>query len=225
MIVSAAGSADVLGRPTKLECRLLRGDPNLVKIEAAGNGDVFKIRVKSHMPIIAETGIRTHRVELGVFASNGVATSAPAFITFYMLPNEVRSYDAKGRLSEIFYEAPNPDVGLPSSTADLRWLEVFRAVVSEGAGIPGGLMEQVVPDALRERLQRTLTMLDAEMRGLEKVKQDETKKDDAAKLATSLGQDISDALSAPASGKESATVREVIGRIFDKIADHTPLFT
>lgn len=225
MTISAAGSGDVLGRPTKVECRLLRGDPNLVNVELTGEGNVFKIRVKWHMPMITETGIRTHRVDFGVFASNGVATSAPAFISFYMLPNEVRSYDAKGRVSEIFYEAPNPDMGLPASTSDLRWLEVLRAVATKGEGMAAGLMAQVVPDVARERLARTLATLDARMVELEALRKDDAKKADAEKLKTAIEQDLATALSLPAPGKDNVTVKQMIERAFDKIADHAPLFT
>lgn len=227
MIVSTSGSTDLMGRPVKVDCRLLRGDPDLVKIETTGSGAAFKIRVKWHMPMTTDTGIRTHRVEIGIFASNGVATSAPAFITCYMLPNEVRSYDARGRLAEIFYEAPNPEMGLPYSSTDLRWLEVFRSVVSTGGGIPGGLMEQVVPAALRERLQKTLAALDNRAADLGNLRGDDARKEEAAKLAGAIGQDIAAALATPApgTGKNPATVREEIVRIFDKIAGHVPLFT
>jgi len=225
MIVSAAGSVDLLGRPASLECRLLQGDPKLVKVEATSKGDAFKIRVKWHMPMITATGIRSHRVDLGVFASNGVSTSAPAFITFYMLPNEVRSHDAQGRVREIFYEAPNPDMGLPPSTTDLRWLEVFQSIASNDERIAAGLMEQTFSPGQRAVIEGQLSALRKRMNVMQALQKDETKKEEAAKLQTSIEQDISTALAAPAPSKGTQTVKQMIERAFDKIADHTPLFT
>ena len=225
IVVSTNGPPDVLGRPNRLECRLLRGDPTLVKIESTGTPGEIKIRVKWHMPMITETGIRSHRVDIGVFANNGVSTSAPAFITFYMLPNEVRSYDKLGRVSEIFFEAPNPDMGLPPATTDLRWLEVFRCIVAKGTRIAGGLMEQTFSTAQRGVVDESLTALLHHQQRLEAVRKDETKKDEAAKLQKAIEQDLSAALASPAPGKETITVKQLIESAFSRIADQVSLFT
>ena len=225
IVVATSGAGDILGRVNKLNCVLLRGDPNLVKIESTGTTGEIRIRVKWHMPMITETGIRSHRVEIGVFANNGVSTSAPAFITFYMLPNEVRSYDSKGRVSEIFYEAPNPDMGLPSATTDLRWLEVFRCIVTKGSRIASGLMEQTFAAAQRAALDKTLSGLQSRLQGLEELKKDETKKDEASKLQTAIEHDLSAALSSPAPGDASITTKQMIERAFDRVADQISLFT
>jgi hypothetical protein len=225
IVVATNGAGDILGRVNKLNCVLLRGDPKLVKIESTGTNGEIRIRVKWHMPMITETGIRSHRVDIGVFANNGVSISAPAFITFYMLPNEVRSYDSKGRVSEIFYEAPNPDMGLPPATTDLRWLEVFRCVVTKGSRIASGLMEQTFSAAQRGALDKTLSALLARVQGLEALKNDVTKKDEAAKLQSAIEHDLSAALSSPAPGDVSMTTKQMIERAFDRVADQISLFT
>ncbi len=225
MVVSTAGSGDVMNRPSKLECRLLQGDPKLVTIESNGTDGQIRIRVKWHMPMITGTGIRSHRVDIGVFASNGVTTSAPAFITFYMLPNEVRSYDAQGRVQEIFYAAPNPDVGFPPSPSDLRWLEVFRSIASKGARIPAGLMEQAFSSAERASVGKLLAAFQPRQLAVESLKKDETKKEEAAKFETLLTQDVAAALTSPAPGDARITIRQMIDRAFDKVADHAALFT
>lgn len=224
MVVSTAGSGDLMGRPVRMQCKLLRGDPALVKIEDAGEPGQVRIRVKWHMPMITETGIRTHRVDLAIFGNNGVATSAPAFITFYMLPNEVRSYDAKGRVSEIFYEAPNPDLGLPAGSTDVRWLEVLRAATGAESGLASDLMGKVVSKELRAAAMKSLRALSPRQRALESMKKDETKKDDAAKLQAGFEQDIAAALAMPAPGAGKATVREAIERAFDRLAANDGLF-
>lgn len=224
MTISAAGTADLLGRPSRLECRLLQGDPSLVSIETGDKPDEFRLRVKWHMPMITGTGIRSHRVDIGVFASNGVSTSAPAFITFYMLPNEVRSYDAKGRVLEVFYEAPNPDIGLPSVTTDARWLEVFRAITSKEENVPADLMQQVTSKALRAAVSKPLHDLTQRQHALDSLKKDETKKDAAAKLQSAFEQDIAATLAMALPGTEKITVRQAIERAFSQLADQTGLF-
>jgi len=225
MVVTTSGSGDLLGRPLKLECKLLRGDPALVRIESADAPGQFRIRVKWHMPMITETGIRTHRVDLAVFASNGVSTSAPAFITFYMLPNEVRSYDAKGRVSEVFYEAPNPDTGLPYSPADARWLEVFRAALLTGGDLPGGLMEQAVTDKQRIVIGRLLKALVTRQAEIGVLQKDETRKNDVAAVQGAFDREMAAALATPMSGDGKLTVRQMLERAFDRIAGQTALFT
>lgn len=225
MAISVAGTADLLGRPSRIECRLLQGDPALVNIEHGDKPDEFRLRVKWHMPMITGTGIRSHRVDIGVFASNGVSTSAPAFITFYMLPNEVRSYDAKGRVLEVFYEAPNPDIGLPTVATDARWLEVIRAIASTEESLASDLMQQVTSKALRSAVAKPLHDLTQRQHALEAVKTDEKKKDEAAKLQAAFEHDIAAVLGVTVSGSEKTTVRQSIERAFNQLADQTAFFS
>jgi hypothetical protein len=64
------------------------------------------------------------RVDIGVFVRNKVYYSAPAFVSFYSLPNETRTYDRKGRLTEIRYD---PTVLIdPRLTAYKDWRDVYK---------------------------------------------------------------------------------------------------
>ena len=225
MVISSAGTGDLLNRPTQIKCQLLQGDPKLVTIEPDPATGQFKIRVKWHMPMTTATGIRSHRVDIGVFATNGVSVSAPAFVTFYMLPSEVRSYDAAGRVSEIYYAAPNPDIGLPVTTTDARWLEVFAAITQKSRDIRSEIMEQAFSDVQRAFLAKLHTGLSARFAAIEKLKPDEKQKDLLAKLQQALDQDLAAALTGTAPEAKGTTLRQMIERGFETIASHTPLFT
>lgn len=125
MVVKATRSADLLRRPLSFRWSLLQGDPKRVKIEPNREGGEAKITVSWHPEMKTTSGLSTHRVDIGLFVSNGFAWSAPAIISFYMLPNEARFYDDDGRLIEICYEAGNPDLGIPA-ISDFCWLSMAR---------------------------------------------------------------------------------------------------
>lgn len=224
LVVAAASPGDLLRRPLSFRWQLLQGDPKLVSIEPGEQGQA-RIRVRWHGPQLNTTGIRSHRVDIGVFASNGVATSAPAFVTFYMPPNETRSYDAAGRVAEIFYESPNPDLGLPQASSDLRWLEVCAAIARKGEGIGSGLMEQAFTSAQRSAAEKLLLAMLPRANALPVMEKDETKKGEAAKARAELERDLAAALTAPAPGKDAGSLRGVIEAGFEKIAAHESLFT
>ncbi len=108
MIVSAEATQDPNGRALKYSWKLLRGDPDKVSITPLGNsGAKAEIRIKWHaqnlVPFRGE--LRTHRVDIGVFAHNGVNYSSPAFVTVYNAPNQFRRYDDEGRVMQITYDA------------------------------------------------------------------------------------------------------------------------
>lgn len=107
MVVSAADSRDVNGRALSFEWRLLQGDPERVRIEPLGDGSRARITLDWHEPfeISEETPLRTWRVDIGVFAHNGVHDSAPAIVSWQFPPGEARTYetgpDGAPRISEI----------------------------------------------------------------------------------------------------------------------------
>lgn len=219
--VSTSGTGDVLGRPLQIRWALLRGDPRLVKIESNDKGEA-RIRVKWHMPMFTETGIRTHRVDIGAFASNGISTSAPAFVTFYMLPNENRFYDEKGRISEIYYEAPNPDLGLPP-LGDLRWLEVFEAVVLRGEVLQSALMDKVFNDDERAEIHSLRKALQPRADAAASLEKDEQRKAEAARFKAEIEKDLAAALKKPASGTDQPLHINIAAGL-SAIADQMELF-
>lgn len=130
MVVSAKSSVDIMRRDLTFRWALLQGDPEKVTIEPSLDGSEARITIAWHPAWELRPNFATHRVDIGVFASNGFAWSAPALITFFMLPNEQRFYDEEGRLQEICYQAGNPDLGLPGID-DPRWLAFARRVASD----------------------------------------------------------------------------------------------
>ncbi len=99
--VSAAGTKDPNGRPLHFTWVLLRGDPAHVTITPLdATGTLARIRVDWQAPRPAPAGFTaalpgplSSRVDIGVFASNGRADSAPAFVSI-TLPPEIRRYAA-----------------------------------------------------------------------------------------------------------------------------------
>jgi hypothetical protein len=95
MIVSAADSRDVNGRDIDFHWQLLQGDPEKVTIEPLDGGLRARITLDWHDPymISEETPFTTARVDIGVFANNGVHDSAPAILSWYFPPDQTRLYE------------------------------------------------------------------------------------------------------------------------------------
>lgn len=113
MIVSAKESLDLDKRPLKFKWVILRGDESRISIKPLDEeGARADITVAWHprRKIRPDSPIESNRVDIGVFAHNGVAWSAPAFITWYFLDNEDREYDKDGRILSVAYHG-GIDVG------------------------------------------------------------------------------------------------------------------
>lgn len=112
MIVSAEESRDPNGRPLSFAWRLLQGDPEKVEIEPLDGGKRARITIDWHDPfkISEDLPMVSSRVDIGVFAHNGVHDSAPAILSWYFPPNEARSYetglDGVPRIVAIDYADP-----------------------------------------------------------------------------------------------------------------------
>ncbi len=138
MMVSAGTSIDANQRPLEFHWKLLRGDPAKVTIKPLTSrraGAEIVVHWHDRYPIVTGSPMESNRVDIGVFAFNGVHYSAPAFITFFFLDSEARTYDAQGRLLEIGYGAGDVDVQASDLSAVL---EAYKP----GSALAGG-------DALR----------------------------------------------------------------------------
>lgn len=105
MTVSVADSFDANDRPLTFTWTLLRGDPHSVRIEPldeAGTRARIEVAYPARRPV-APGGIESNRVDIGVFAHNGVHFSPPAFVSFFSFDSEARTYDQRGRVLEIGY--------------------------------------------------------------------------------------------------------------------------
>ncbi|MEM7013011.1 MAG: hypothetical protein AAF585_16180 [Verrucomicrobiota bacterium] len=159
MIVSAEPSRDLHDRPMKVHWRVLRGDESKIEVKPLNDGgSVAEIKVGYHPEPIPSpgTGLKSNRVDIGVFVENEKWLSAPAFVTFYFLANEVREYDEKGRILVLDYldeNAKNAYVD-PLVDAKKNWRDEFT--YDEDGGkmkgwtrtMEGGEVHEFTPEGL-----------------------------------------------------------------------------
>lgn len=224
MVLSAKKSADILGRPIQLRWQLLQGDSRLIKLETNEKEPVARLHIKWQPPAKTATGIRSYRVDIGVFASNGISTSAPAIVSFYMLPNEMHFYDSKGRVTDICYQTHNPEAGLPVSPRDPRWMKAMLALSLAGDGLRSVLAEKLLMEPERLAIQKAWLPLNEEWLMVQKLEADPEKKDQAEQLKKRVLDDLEKALSLPLPGERGLTVRSAIERSLSAISGFTDLF-
>ena len=145
IVVSAEYSYDVNDLPLSYHWVVLRGDEEKIKIIPKNERQsVVEIQVpyfrKYQDP---DYPVYLNRVEIGLFVSNGVHHSVPAFITFTSFANEARTYDNSGRIVEIGYNIGDTHIGyaditkrpdrriLSSRYAIKDWQALFRTVLNE----------------------------------------------------------------------------------------------
>jgi hypothetical protein len=222
MIVSASKSADILKRKLTFRWALLQGDPDKVNIESNADGSEAKITVQWHPGWEFRPGFQTHRVDIGLFAHNGFAWSAPAIISYYMLPNEQRFYDSAGRLQEICYQAGNPDLGLPAST-DLRWLALARRLGSKDNDLSIQLLRDQLPATLITHCKTLAAELEPLQASWRKLQGDPQFAEQAATAQQNLQSKVQQALDQPLAPDNLNTIQRVRDAI-NRIADHPQLF-
>ena len=131
MIVSAKESIDLEKRPLKFQWVILRGDESRISIKPVEeDGSVAEITVAWHprRKVQPNSEIESNRIDIGVFAHNGVNWSAPAFVTWYFLDNEDREYDDQGRILSVAYHG-GTDKGNyadPSIQCPKTWKDTYR---------------------------------------------------------------------------------------------------
>ncbi|MEZ5304366.1 MAG: hypothetical protein R3F11_27550 [Verrucomicrobiales bacterium] len=131
--VSAAGSFDLRDRPLKFHWVVLRGDPDKVTIAPSGAGGVdaeITVRYQPRQPVAPGSDLSSSRIDIGVFAESEGGISPPAFLTYYTLPPEHRTYDAEGRTAEVFYGAKPDRMGLPP-LGDEGWDEMLATLYGD----------------------------------------------------------------------------------------------
>jgi hypothetical protein len=138
-------------------------------------------------------------VDIGVFAGNGAAWSTPAIISFYMLPNEMRFLDDKGRLQEISYENGNPDPGIPPPT-DLRWLALARRTYTERKSLAMGLLAKGLSEEALVRLKAVADEFAPQQEKWRDLAADPAKKTEADAAEQKLKEDLRKRLEAPEIG-------------------------
>ncbi len=224
MKLSARRSRDLQSKPLSYRWVLLQGDPKRVEILPQDAGLEATIRVRWHAGFSSATNpaLTTHRVDIGLFASSPVADSAPAMVSFYMLPNEMRFFDDQGRLKEVCYQSGNPDVGIPHADDDLRWLRFMELVTGSAGGMGSEKVGRMVTEAQRKAVSRWLADLRPKRATLLALKQDEKRQADAAKLEGEIKQSIREKMSQPL--PEAAGLRALASEVLGGLVGDTALF-
>ncbi|MEI8244162.1 MAG: hypothetical protein WCI17_12910, partial [bacterium] len=83
------------GDPRRITLLPLKPDQSQMEISVAHHGGRF--------PVQAGQPLQTSRVDIGVIASNGQRYSAPSFVSFFHLNNEIRTYADDGRILSVDY--------------------------------------------------------------------------------------------------------------------------
>ncbi|MGN6136434.1 MAG: ferric reductase-like transmembrane domain-containing protein [Aureliella sp.] len=129
MTVSAAGSLDPNGRELSFHWVVLRGDPALVQLdEVEGDPTARRIRVGYHRRrrVEPQSAIESTRVDIGVFAHNGVYYSPPAFVSFYYPDNETREYDDQQRIVSVDYLSRGNFYADPAISVARDWRDEYH---------------------------------------------------------------------------------------------------
>ena len=134
MVVSAEDSRDPNGRPLELPLAPAAGRPRAGPDRAAR-----RRRPRPHHPRLArplpdlrgDPARSPSRVDIGVFASNGVHDSAPAILSWYFPPDETRSYetgpDGAPRIAAIDHaDRPTPALRRPDALPPRRLARRLR---------------------------------------------------------------------------------------------------
>ncbi|MDZ4402153.1 hypothetical protein [Prosthecobacter sp.] len=224
MLIGFEKTLNLTKSPLQMRATVLQGDPRFVRIESAPGGNVMRLRVRWQPPVFTASGIRSHRIDIGIFADNGASISAPSIVSFYMLPNEMHFYDEQGHVSEIHYQTHNPDFGLPVADTDPRWVKVLLAFSLKDTNLRGRLLDQILTPAERDGLQKHYLALKPQMDALTAAERDDKRKEEAAKLRTKLGESIRFALKTRITEKAELTTRTTIEKVLHAIASFHPFY-
>ena len=138
MTVTATPTKDPNGRDLRFDWVLLRGDPKLIRIEPLDpDGKTARIRLRWQPAFTVpprkgskDIARQSSRVDIGVFAWNGVSDSAPAIISVSYPTHQQRIYAPGLRgdryLASIDYDAAFRRVGFdPVLHWSARWTDTF----------------------------------------------------------------------------------------------------
>lgn len=96
MVVTAADTRDPNGRELRFDWVVLRGDQDRIRIiplTPEGRYALIEMEWQDPRPVPGFPDLLSHRIDIGVFANNGIHDSAPAFISVLLPTHERRDYD------------------------------------------------------------------------------------------------------------------------------------
>jgi hypothetical protein len=124
MKITAEASYDLNKLPLKFHWVVLRGDESLITIKPNAERTQADISVtfQERHPTFPGSVTDSNRIDIGVFVHNGTYYSAPAFITYFCLDSEARTYDEKGNIVEVAYGRIDPQLSIADYGALLNGL-------------------------------------------------------------------------------------------------------
>jgi hypothetical protein len=161
--LGTGGTTDPNGRPLRFHWVILQGDPARIRVAPrAPDGAVADIEIDWHVPSAA-SGLASSRIDLAVFADNGVTLSAPSTFSVALPRFQNRQYaagpDGHLRLAALDYRTDPKDRRADRSIwAAGNWQDVLVydrpavGVRSQRAGGPGKpALRALRPEARRRR--------------------------------------------------------------------------
>jgi hypothetical protein len=130
--LSAAQTRDPNDRDLSFEWHLLQGDSDKVKIEPTEDGRQATITLDWHEPfaISEDNPLVSSRIDIGVFAHNGVHDSAPAILSVWCPPEQARTYapgpDGAPQVVSIDYAARPEAYADPMLVARADWRDDYH---------------------------------------------------------------------------------------------------
>ena len=133
MTVTAADTLDPNGRDLRFDWVVLRGDPGKVTITPlTPDGQHVHIAIdwQTPGPVPGAPDLQSGRIDIGVFAGNGVHDSAPAFISVLLPRHETRHYrtgaDGRPVVQSINRQAPEDVYADPAIFPVIPWLDIYH---------------------------------------------------------------------------------------------------
>jgi tetratricopeptide (TPR) repeat protein len=131
LVVSAEDSRDLNKRPLTWRWVVLRGDATIIRIKPLNKErSVAELTVAyfERRPIQPGAKMESNRVDVGVFVHNGKYYSAPAFVTFFSLDNQKRTYGEGQRLVSVDYADKEVGNNYVDPLVDMKkdWRDVYH---------------------------------------------------------------------------------------------------
>lgn len=131
VVVSAERSRSLAGANLEYRWVLLSGNSDLAEVRKLNDNGSRAELVVPYTPrheTYPGSGIESNRIEFGLFVKSNGVWSAPAFLTYWTLDNEVRTYDDFGRIQKTEYHGGSDEGNYADVLLDApkTWTDEYR---------------------------------------------------------------------------------------------------
>ncbi len=167
--ISAKDSFDLNKKTLSFRWVILQGDPARIQIVPSADGSEAEITIAYHERFAISPGsaLESNRVDIGVFAYNGDQYSAPGFITVAYGDNDLRTYDAQGRIIDFNSAGGDTTIGydtkmlIPTGEVPIYdisdWGAAFACALGDGQDFAGQMLRAHLSADDRQLLQQSYT--------------------------------------------------------------------